>query len=155
MFSDFKELLDRASGPADMATILIFGTLGFVVDAGLSVHGVLSPGTVGIASASGALGLKKSVEASVRKTKTTRDEKSVPAKAESMIALLKARGQHGAATRLQDQLELYKKKIVDEKTLESQIKIAADTYTAAAYAGPVPDGQPAPLAASVPSPTPT
>ena len=45
-----------------MAVVLGAGTLGFVVDALASVHGVFSPGTVSALSATGALAAKKGWE---------------------------------------------------------------------------------------------
>jgi hypothetical protein len=64
MLDDVKALLDKASEPGDMATLLIFGTIGFVGDAALHLVGFLSPGYCGIATATAALGVKKSIDAS-------------------------------------------------------------------------------------------
>lgn len=63
MIQDIKELFGQASGPGDMATILIAGTAGYVVDAGLNLVGFLEPGFVGLFAATSALGLKKSWDA--------------------------------------------------------------------------------------------
>jgi len=61
------DLLDRASSPGDVATILLAGTLGFTLDAGLNIIGFLSPGYVGITFASTALGAKKAWEGATAK----------------------------------------------------------------------------------------
>jgi hypothetical protein len=73
MFDSLKEVLDKVSGPADLAVVLIAGSGGFVVDALLIAHGVLSPGQVGASSAAGALGLKKAIEASLVQRKVNRN----------------------------------------------------------------------------------
>lgn len=65
MFESLGQLFERASTPGDLATVLVFGTAGFLVDAGLNAVGFLEPGVVGITSASGALGVKKSIEAAL------------------------------------------------------------------------------------------
>ncbi|MEU4338939.1 hypothetical protein AB0F59_30535 [Micromonospora lupini] len=63
MFDSVNDVLDRVSSPGDMATVLLAGTAGFLVDAALNLVGFLSPGAAGIAAASAALGLKKALEA--------------------------------------------------------------------------------------------
>lgn len=61
--NDPWDLIDKASSPGDVATILLAGTLGFTLDAGLNIIGFFSPGHVGITFASTALGAKKAWEA--------------------------------------------------------------------------------------------
>ena len=63
MVDDLKQLLEEASSPGDMAAILLAGSIGFVIDAGINAVGFLSPGAVGLLSASTALGMKKGWEA--------------------------------------------------------------------------------------------
>lgn len=74
MIQEFRSLLGDASGSGDTATVLLAGSLGFTIDAGLSVVGFLSPGAVGITAASTALGLKKALEAK----RARRDERWGP-----------------------------------------------------------------------------
>ncbi|GAA0953622.1 hypothetical protein GCM10009554_58240 [Kribbella koreensis] len=63
MIDDLETLLKQASNPADMAVVLLAGTAGFVAEAGLSLVGFMSPGVVGITAATGALGVKRSIDA--------------------------------------------------------------------------------------------
>lgn len=65
MFDSLAKLFEKASSPGDIATVLVFGTTGFLIDAGLNAVGFLEPGVVGITAASGALGVKKSIEATL------------------------------------------------------------------------------------------
>jgi ferredoxin-fold anticodon binding domain-containing protein len=65
MFDSLAKLFEKASTPGDIATVLVFGTAGFLVDAGLNAVGFLEPGVVGVTAASGALGVKKSIEATL------------------------------------------------------------------------------------------
>jgi len=60
--SDFIQLLGQASGPGDVAIVLLFGPLGYAVDALFVAHGLLPPTAVGGCCASTALGCKKAVE---------------------------------------------------------------------------------------------
>jgi hypothetical protein len=72
MWEAAKALLEKASSPGDQATILLAGTLGFVLDAGLNVVGFLSPGYVGLTFATTALGAKKALEAKGNRGAATR-----------------------------------------------------------------------------------
>ena len=72
--ANLQQILNKVSTPGDLATVLIAGTAGYIVDAGLNAVGFLEPGLVGAFSASGALGLKKSVEAARNKKKAMREQ---------------------------------------------------------------------------------
>lgn len=63
MLEDAKEVLATATGPGDLAVVLLAGAVGFVADAALNVVGFLEPGYTGITCASTALGVKKALEA--------------------------------------------------------------------------------------------
>lgn len=63
----YKELLAQVSNPADLATILLSGVLGFVLDAGLDIANFMSASQSGFMAAAAALGLKKLVESAPRK----------------------------------------------------------------------------------------
>lgn len=69
MFEDFKDILSKTSSKSDVAVVLIAGTTGFLIDAGLNFIGFLQPGAVGVTFASGALGIKKGIEAFTEKKK--------------------------------------------------------------------------------------
>lgn len=70
MFDDLKDLLSKAETKADTATILISGTVGYILDAQLNILGLIEPGICGILFASGSLGIKKSIEDKILKRKT-------------------------------------------------------------------------------------
>ena len=59
----------------DVAIVLLAGPLGYVADALLATHGLLSPTSVGACSASAALGLKKAVD-SYRTRRTVKTARS-------------------------------------------------------------------------------
>jgi uncharacterized membrane protein YhiD involved in acid resistance len=74
MLDNLTKVFDKASTTGDIATVLVFGTAGFLVDAGLNAVGFLEPGVVGITAASGALGVKKSIEAALTGRRKRKDE---------------------------------------------------------------------------------
>jgi hypothetical protein len=61
----FPTAIQQILGPnptrADIATVLIFGPVGLVVDGFLTIHGLPSPGVAGVATATAALGVKKAI----------------------------------------------------------------------------------------------
>lgn len=75
MLDEFKDVLSKASSKGDVAVVLIAGTAGFLIDAGLNAIGFLEPGAVGVTFASGALGIKKGIEASTEKSRTKKRER--------------------------------------------------------------------------------
>lgn len=87
--NDILGLLKQASGPGDIATILIAGTAGYVVDAGLNAVGFLEPGIVGVTAASAALGIKKTIDANRARA---REEKARDATVAQQYALVESRG---------------------------------------------------------------
>jgi hypothetical protein len=122
VFEDMKELLNEASGPGDMATVLVAGTAGFLVDALLSAHGVLSPGQVGVSAAAGALGLKKSLQAALL-TRGHRVAHGDPAaKAAKLRALLEARRYTDLLQRLDLQIELRQQDLIDDPSFSEALK---------------------------------
>ncbi|MFC0624155.1 hypothetical protein [Kribbella deserti] len=76
------DLLTEASTPADLAVILIAGSLGYVLDAGLLTVGFMSSGAFGIVSATTALGIKKAADAAVQRARLRRSERTVRERAE-------------------------------------------------------------------------
>jgi hypothetical protein len=69
---DWKDIADRISTRGDVATVLICGTAGFVVDAVLLPMG-MPPGTVATLAAAGGLGVKNAVQAGFAATRGKRD----------------------------------------------------------------------------------
>src|ERR1700726_158618 len=123
---DFRELLRESEGAGDTATILVAGTIGFVVDAALSVHGAFSPGTVGTLSAGGALGLKKGLQGKI----TTRRSR---ARAKDVIKLLAKGGDpddHPGAKRIGEELRLNERKLTDAATLDRAVAAVVRDYRA-------------------------
>lgn len=132
MIDAFKELLEKVSEPSDLATILICGTAGFLVDAGLNAVGFLEPGYVGITAASGALGLKKGAEAAwtARQTRKKRieDIENVRVKANSLLKLLGSKGDQDLVQQLERDIELFDSGIVGAESLESSIQETIRAY---------------------------
>lgn len=60
------ELRKQIATDGDLATVLIAGPIGFVGDIGLSLTGLVSPGTCAVLTASTALGLKRWFQAAKR-----------------------------------------------------------------------------------------
>jgi hypothetical protein len=126
----FKELLDRASTSGDIATILLAATAGFVADAGLNFVGFLSPGTVGIASATAALGAKKAWQGARESRKerhvTVSHEPIHPIhRAEELDRYLRIQGADGLPTDVYEEFihdrDLYGHNLIDEAQLNSTI----------------------------------
>ena len=88
MLDNLDALLDKVTGPLDLAIVLIAGTTGFVVDAGLNAVGFLEPGAVGIGAATGALGVKKAIEAALIRGKAVSNAEKQMARAERLIEIL-------------------------------------------------------------------
>jgi hypothetical protein len=74
MIDDIKKLMEGA-GPADLATILVAGTAGFVIDAAFNPVGFLTAPNTGLVCASGALGVKKSIDAGLAKRRGRKAQK--------------------------------------------------------------------------------
>jgi len=116
-----------------MATILIFGTAGFVVDAGLNVVGFLEPGYVGISAAAGALGVKKAAEAALGRRRERKilyqrhqDEEM---RANHLSVLLSEPVHHAdLVQRLQRERGLFESGIVDVDTFGSSIDQIISDY---------------------------
>jgi hypothetical protein len=77
--SDLIQLLGQASGPGDVAIILVVGPLGYVADALFAAHGLLPPTAVGACCASTALGCKKAVDSygTRRSTRVVRKKRAL------------------------------------------------------------------------------
>lgn len=121
MIDSLSELFNRASSPGDLATLLLAGTAGFLVDAGLNAVGFLSPGAVGITSASAALGVKKSWEASNSRRRTARRLRQALSRAERLYAYLKQNGEDLLALEIQREVDLCREQISSENHLENTI----------------------------------
>lgn len=62
---ELRSIIEKASSPSDIATVLLAGTVGFVVDAGFNPVGFLNPGQTGLALIGLSMGVKKSLEAAL------------------------------------------------------------------------------------------
>jgi hypothetical protein len=121
VLDNLKDLLGQASSPGDMATILLAGTVGFVLDAGLNAVGFLSPGYTGITAATTALGLKKGWQATKAKRKQLAAAKHSARNAQSFLEYLEKGNHHSLAARIQEELELYDRGLIDNEGLQAVI----------------------------------
>jgi hypothetical protein len=138
VIQDLKELLGQVSTPADTATVLLAGSLGFLVDAGLNAVGFLSPGVVGVVSASTALGLKKSWEAAwmVRKRQydAYRAANKAIRRADILLQFLHIEVHSPLADRLarglEQELRLHRMGIVEDEALDVAVEYAVEELRA-------------------------
>jgi hypothetical protein len=128
--ASYTDLLKNLTGPADAAVVLVAGTAGLVLDA-VAFHVVgLPPGTFSVASASGALGLKKSWEAA-RLLKKAADEKAAAnSRAEKAIKLLRGVPASAEADRLASDLQLNKDGLLSDEELGKSVDQAVADYRA-------------------------
>jgi hypothetical protein len=130
---ELKKILEQATTPADMAVVLIAGTAGFVLDAGLNVIGFLEPGFVGVAAASGALGLKKAAEAGLAKRGEQKSQKQKRGdeikRAKELQSLLSKDDRHQSLSkRLGRELELFELGIINIDDLKASVDEVIKTY---------------------------
>jgi hypothetical protein len=153
MLDNVKDLFGSAKGPGDYATILVFGTAGLVVDAGLNAVGFLSPGAVGASSASLALGVRKGLQqrkATKRKIRAAElaaeRVAGARARAESLEAFFEQRGYRPGIEILSAELELHEQGIIDDARLYESVEEALNAFRdsvtnpPAAVAAPVAQG---------------
>jgi hypothetical protein len=92
----FEEALKKAKSKGDVATILICGSGGFLVDVLTSLHGFISPGYFAGAAATAGLGLKNAVDAGLAHRRATKasDRRSEGAldRAQRVMVMLSADG---------------------------------------------------------------
>jgi hypothetical protein len=115
---DLKELFAQASSPGDTATILLAGTAGFVVDAGLNIIGFLSPGYVGVTSASAALGLKKAWEGGRAAKRLRARAKKAVDRATALKDYLDGQGRTDLVIMLDQQLALHEAGVINAESLD-------------------------------------
>ena len=130
---ELKKILEQASTPADMAVVLIAGTAGFTLDAGLNLVGFLEPGFVGVAAASGALGLKKVAEAGLAKRREIKAQEQRRGdeikRAKELQSLLSKDERHQSLSkRLGRELELFELGIINVDDLKASVDEVIRTY---------------------------
>ncbi len=130
---ELKKILEQAATPADVATVLIDGTAGFVLDAGLNFVGFLEPGYVGVVAASGALGLKKAIEAGLakrreQKAQEQKHEKEKKRAAELQSLLSKDERYQPLAWRLRRDIELFELNIINVDDLKASVDEVTKAY---------------------------
>jgi len=127
---DYKALLAEVSTPGDMATVLLVGSAGFVVDAGLNAIGFLSPGAVGVTAASGALGIKKSYEAG-RKTRMARwQAQAAQERASKAMRYLERTNFSNGKIRLRAEIDLHRDGVTDDASLDLAVNEILAAYRA-------------------------
>ncbi len=123
-----QEFFDKATTRGDIAVLLIFGTLGYTIDAGLNLVGFLEPGIVGSASAAGALGVKKAIEAQWA-ARTRRKELARAAdQVELLIKFFRDENRADLATPLESALRLHERGILDKAALDDLGNDALQAY---------------------------
>jgi hypothetical protein len=133
MFEGIKDLLNKVETKSDLATVLIFGTSGFLLDAGLNVVGFLEPGLVGVAAASGALGIKKAAESALAKRSEQKEKEKrldeETKRATELRALLGDDTTHqDLAQRLELELKLSESNIIDADALKTSVEDIIKEY---------------------------
>lgn len=133
MIDELKKILEQVSDPADAATVLIAGTAGYLVDAGLNVVGFLEPGYVGITAAAGALGVKKAVDASLarRRERKAREQNRGDEKkrAKELLSLLGDEEKYqGLTQQLERELKLFEAGIIEVEELKARINEIVKDY---------------------------
>jgi hypothetical protein len=114
-----EDLLPGDMSSGDYAVVLLAATAGFVVDAGLNVVGFLSPGYVGVTSATAALGAKKAVEGRLRRRGWRK-------RVTALGSHLRRRGLDAIADRLDEDYQLYAEGLMDETALSGRYGIALE-----------------------------
>lgn len=134
MFENLSDLLSKASTKGDVAVVLVAGTAGLLLDAGLNIIGFLSPGTVGVTFATGSLGLKKTVEAAFAKKIARKQEneqnKSIADHLDNRINIalrfLKEKNNEKAIKILEQDYQLYKSNLLSKEDFENCLKKIVD-----------------------------
>lgn len=145
MLGEFKELLGQSKSRGDTATILIAGVAGLTVDAGLNAIGFMSPGAVGAASASGALGIKKSWEARKDAKETAREAARISAevqqageRARKLHRFFEERDYRAGVDFMSAQMALHKDGIIDDEQLHAAVEDALKDFSASFERGSTP-----------------
>jgi len=132
--------------------VLLAGGAGLVVDAGLNLIGVLSPGAVGLTAASAALGVKKSVEAGRAVRRVRRRRRSAMARTTELRDHFAATNFQSGADALDAAIALRRIDAIDDERLDQFITEVVNAYQGKLLA---PSGNSGPVAAmTVGSPAP-
>ena len=140
---EVSDLIEATSSPADLAVVLLAGTAGLVVDAGLGLIGLPSPALTAFACAGGALGLKKSADAYWDARRARRERGSVLARGEklrdlwveSVLAELPP-GHRGSSPAtvwpgidaLETNLHLHRKGLLSDEALNLEVDKSLEEY---------------------------
>lgn len=132
MLSDLRDLLKQASEPSDIATILLAGTAGFVIDAGLNVVGFLEPGIVGLTFATTALGAKQAYTAASkdRKARHAADKKRDEQirKAKQLIEVFEGEQQLDLSQAVRRELKLLESGAITDENAEAAFAAIVQRY---------------------------
>lgn len=126
MIQDVKDLLAQSTGPGDTATILLAGTAGLAVDAGLNVIGFMEPGLVGLSAATAALGLKKSWEANRTRRKIEGHGGRAIERAGALLEILNDKGRTELVHELEDEVGYFRAGVTSEADLDAAVRSALD-----------------------------
>lgn len=132
MLSDLRDLLKQTSEPSDIATILLAGTAGFVIDAGLNLVGFLEPGIVGLTFATTALGAKQAYAAASknRKVRQAADRKRDEQirKAKQLIEVFEGESRLDLAQAVRRELKLLESGAITGENAEGALTAIVQRY---------------------------
>lgn len=130
-----KEAFEKMT-PGDAATALIAGTAGFLIDAGLDPIGFLTATETGFICASGALGLKKALQAGWTKLAERKAQNQRPgeerARAKRVLEKLSSEESdkrcQAIARRLKSDLEFFESGVIKADDLKASVDEAVKAY---------------------------
>jgi hypothetical protein len=131
MLDQWRTLLDRVTRPGDLATILVAGTLAYTFEAAYNPLGFFDAGQTGVAAASGALGVKKAVEALLQGDEEDVDERlrqEWEDRGDALRERLKEDGHPDLAGEIDQELSLLKDGITSHDQFESVYNYVVDAY---------------------------
>ena len=105
------DLLEHVASPADLATVLLSGTFGYILEVGLDLVVFLEPSVMGIMAATAALGLKKAHEALNNRRRLVR-----------AVRKLQKRSPEERRLALEQDLQLYIDEILDEREMRESLR---------------------------------
>jgi hypothetical protein len=126
-----KEAFEKMT-PGDAATALIAGTVGFLIDAGLNPIGFLTATETGFICASGALGLKKALQAGWTKLAERKKPDEESARAKRVLEKLSSEESdkrcQALARRIKNDLEFFESGVITADDLKASVDEAIKAY---------------------------
>lgn len=120
--NSFNELLERVSTPGDLATVLLFGSAGYLLDAGVNLIAFLEPGTAALIAATSTLGLKQGYHAWKAAPLAPQD------RTEALHDLLSDGAHDDLSDRLEREFALLEKGIIDRSDFTARFENIVEAY---------------------------